>query len=73
MNFMGADLNFGRNLFRYNGWSLDALAGFRYMYLNDTLDTTQSSTVLPGGANAISYLGVPQPAAPISSSTIPST
>ncbi len=73
MNMMGAEVNFGRNLIRYNGWTLDALMGFRYMYLNDTLTATQSSTVLPALAGGIAFLGNPIPAGVTSFSTIRST
>lgn len=61
MNMMGTELNLGRNLFRLNGWSVDSLFGVRYMYLNDTLTSTQNSTVLPGFPGAISFLGAQQP------------
>jgi hypothetical protein len=62
MNLLGAEANFGRNLIRLNGWSLDALLGFRYMYLNDTLTANQNFTVLPAAAGGVAFVGVPQPA-----------
>ena len=62
MNMMGADINFGRNFIRYNGWTLDGLIGFRYMYLNDTLTSNQNFTLLPAAAGGVSFLGVPQAA-----------
>ena len=62
MNLNGADVNFGRNIFRLNGVSLDYLLGFRYLYLNDTLTLDRNFTVLPGGAGTETFLGTPQPA-----------
>jgi Putative beta barrel porin-7 (BBP7) len=62
MNMLGADINFGCNFIRYNGWTLDGLIGVRYMYLNDTLTSNQNFTVLPAATGAVSFLGVPQPA-----------
>ncbi len=62
MNMLGADFNFGTNFIRYNGWTLDGLIGFRYMYLNDMLTSNQNFTLLPAAAGGVSFLGVPQPA-----------
>jgi hypothetical protein len=44
------EANFARNLYRLSGWSLDGLAGARYIYLNDTLTMDQNITVLAGSA-----------------------
>jgi hypothetical protein len=62
MSFHGAELDFSHNITRLCGWSVDWLAGFRYLYLNDTLTSQQSSTVLPGGAGLVTFQNVALPA-----------
>lgn len=62
LDFHGFDMIFNRNAVRLDNWSLDWLIGFRYLYLNDNLEINQNLTVLPGGANLISFNNVPQPA-----------
>ena len=55
-------MNLGRNIYRLNGWTLDGLAGFRYMYLNDTLTAYQNSTLLAGGTGTPSWASRNPPA-----------
>jgi hypothetical protein len=62
LDFYGLELNLAHNLIRLNGWSVDSIVGFRYLYLNDRLDIDQSITVLPGGAGAVLFNGLPLPA-----------
>ncbi len=62
LDFHSLELNVARNVLRLDGWSLDWLAGFRYLYLNDALTINQDITLLPGGAGFIFYNGAPQPA-----------
>jgi hypothetical protein len=62
MDLHGLDLNLGRNILRLNGWTIDSLIGFRYLYMNDALDIRQdytggnlafNGTVLPAGAHVL--------------------
>jgi hypothetical protein len=62
LNFGGAELNFTHNLLRTCGFTLDVMAGVRYLYMNDALAIDQSITTLPGANFQIPFLGVPQPA-----------
>jgi hypothetical protein len=62
MDFYGAEANWIINAYRINGWTFDYFAGARYLYLNDNLSLIQSITALPGGAGAIPFNGVFQPA-----------
>jgi hypothetical protein len=62
LSFGGAEFNFTHNLMRTGGFTLDVLAGVRYMYMNDSLSMDQSITTLPGANLQIPFLGVPQPA-----------
>ena len=45
MDFHGARVNFGRNLYRVNGWSIDfARSAARYLYLREDLTIQQDVT-----------------------------
>src|SRR5262249_10859941 len=70
--FWSAESNFLANLLRGERGSLELLAGFRYLGLDQSPRISQSSTVLPGGpvqASPPGFLGVPVPAPDILSLT----
>jgi hypothetical protein len=60
MDFHSLELNLARNILRFNGWSIDSLVGFRYLYLNESLGINQNVTVLANGANFIPFPGQAQ-------------
>ena len=59
--FYGAELNFARNTFRYNHWTLDLFGGLRYLYLSDALSINQTLNVLDAGTGFVPFNGTPQP------------
>lgn len=59
--FFGSDLNGVYNVVRNDGLSVDALAGVRYLNLQETLSVRRSASVLPGGNRFFLGANIPGP------------